>query len=383
MNEGLQFSDYHLTYMGCQLLMYVFIIIGGVKMAYAKNAKAYWAAAIFPILAFGLNFGLRWGRGIDYNLYYWIYNDILINTLYHDVEPLWHFAVIIAGNVFNLPWHGMVMFMSFFLIFSIVFFVKNHREIAFYALPLFALNVVQSQNLMRWFFACSFFFIALKFLEEKNLKKFVIFSCCAFFIHFGFIIVMLPIFLLHYYKKPLLPPWISILIFLLLYFLFNRDDMVFLADFIRNLNLASRFVAYQRNAEIWLTGENLTMDKISTINVVNGIYILIFGYRMIKKRTNLTFLYNVTLVGIITSPAMSQVELMWRINLIFISFQSLLLAYLFRDLINLRRSRNMIYCMITIAVLLLNVKTIVLQPLAVKKTSTYYIWDSKGRNTLN
>lgn len=382
MRESLYFTDYHFIYLGLQLLMYILLGVGGMKLAHARNNKLYWLVSILPILAFGLNFGLRWGRGVDYNLYYWIYNNILHGITVEDVEPLWKLLVLVVGNVLNLPWSGMVLLMSLFLIFSLVCFMKNYREVAYFALPLFALNAVQSQNLMRWFLAFSFFLIALKYLEDKSMKYFFIFSTCSFLIHFGFIIIIIPVYLLHFCKKAILPPWASVSIFFSSYFLFNRDYMSVLAGFVYKLNIGSRFALYQNNAEIWLTGDNLEMMGISTIGIVNSIYIIILGYRMVQKRTNLIFMYNITLVGIVTAPAMAQIELMWRINLIFFLFQFIILSYLFNDYVSLKKCRNTLICIITIGVLLLNIRSSVLQPLTAKKNSTYYIWDSHGRKVL-
>lgn len=382
MGESLYFTDYHFIYLGLQLLMYILLGIGGIKLAHARNSKVYWLVSILPILAFGLNFGLRWGRGVDYNLYYWVYDNILHGLAVENAEPLWKLLVLIVGNIFNIPWAGMVLLMSFFLIFSLVFFIQNYREVAYFALPLFALNVVQSQNLMRWFLAFSFFLIALKYLEDRSVKYYFIFSICSFLIHFGFIIVIIPIYLLSFCKKVVLPPWASVSIFLSSYFLFNRDYMSVLASFVYKLNIGSRFALYQNNAEMWLTGDNLEMMGISTIGIINSIYIIILGYRMIQKRKNLIFMYNITLVGIVTAPAMAQIELMWRINLIFFLFQFIILSYLFYDYVSLKKSRNALICIITIVVLLLNIRTSVLQPLTAKKNSTYYIWDSHGRKVL-
>ena len=120
-------TNNHLIYCTLQTFMYILFCIGGIKISrITNNRSSFWIASILPILAFGLNYGLRWGRGVDYNLYFWVYNNLLKGIAIEGSEPLWNILVRISGNVFHLPWQGMVMFMSFFLMFSCTFFFQNH-----------------------------------------------------------------------------------------------------------------------------------------------------------------------------------------------------------------------------------------------------------------
>lgn len=373
----------HIIYCILQTLMYILLCLGGLKLArFPNKSHHYWIAALLPILAFGLNYGLRWGRGVDYNLYYWTYNNLLRGISIEGNEPLWNALALIVGKIFQLPWQGMVLLMSLFLMFSCVFFLQNHKRIACYALPLLALYLFESQNLMRWFLACSFFLVGVKFLEDGKIRKYIIFSICAFFIHYGFITILLPILLLYYCKKPILPTYIALAVFCISYFLFDPRFLGIFADFIQNINIGSRFLIYQNNAEAWLTSENLEMNGISIIDTINSLFIIICGNSLLKRRPNLLFIYNIALLGTVTKPAMAQIELAWRINLIFFLFQAIILSYLFYDYLNKYLKTKSAFGVIVLLILILNIRYAVMQPLNVSKDSTYYIWDSKNRKTL-
>ncbi|WP_288352574.1 EpsG family protein [uncultured Bacteroides sp.] len=376
-------TNNHLIYCTLQTFMYILLCIGGIKISRINNNRSsFWIASILPILAFGLNYGLRWGRGVDYNLYFWVYNNLLKGIAIEGSEPLWNILVRISGNVFHLPWQGMVMFMSFFLMFSCTFFIQNHKNVAFYALPLLALYIFESQNLMRWFLASSFFLIGVKFLENGAWKKYLVFACLAFFTHSGSITVLLPTFLLYFCKKPILPTYVSLSIFFISYFLFDPRSLGVFSDFLQNINIGTRFVAYQNNAEAWLVSENLEMSGISMIDTINSIFIIICGKSLLKRRPNLLFIYNLALFGTITKPSMAQIEIAWRINLIFFMFQAIILSYLFYDYINRHIKTKPIFYVIILLILILNIRYAIVQPLNVEQNSTYYIWDSKGRNIL-
>lgn len=48
----------------------------GNKINKNTNSKQYWQYIFVPLLTFTLNEGLRWGRGIDYNSYYYTFKNI-------------------------------------------------------------------------------------------------------------------------------------------------------------------------------------------------------------------------------------------------------------------------------------------------------------------
>ena len=54
----------------------IIFIYAGLKIRYLKNNSLYWRYAILPIISYCICRGLRFGRGIDYNLYYDVYQLI-------------------------------------------------------------------------------------------------------------------------------------------------------------------------------------------------------------------------------------------------------------------------------------------------------------------
>lgn len=117
-------------------------------MSHAKTDRKYWIYAILPIIAFSIISGLRFGRDIDYNNYYFIFT---YSKTAEQQEPLFQFLVQLFKTL-GLPYFTFVQFCSTFLIFSYILLLKNFKSGIKYALPLFLLtegieNMVKNKDL--------------------------------------------------------------------------------------------------------------------------------------------------------------------------------------------------------------------------------------------
>ena len=81
-------------------LIYIFLkvvelavfIIFGKKISKVGSSKEYWKLSVVPILTYSLIEGLRFGRKIDWNVYYFRYEQLGQNVNFlDDYEPLFRY----------------------------------------------------------------------------------------------------------------------------------------------------------------------------------------------------------------------------------------------------------------------------------------------------
>lgn len=380
----MSFESANIVFFILTMLMYIFMYMGGVIMSKSRNNRQYWRASVLPILAFTMNMGLRWGRGIDYNNGYYEYERIIQQYGKGiDVEPLWKLFHQVFGGLLSFPWQGYVALMSFILIFAAVFYLRKHKTVLPLALPIFADIVFPSENLIRWYCAFSFFLMGLYFLENKNWKKYVVFAIIAFFIHYGSVFFTVPIFFLSFLKKPLLHPFISIPVFLAFFFFFKTTDMLMFAGPLNSLMLGGNLAHYQENTEEWLT--NGMGDYSATLTgsalIITPI-LLYIGYYLIKNRKELVTTYNYMLIGVVLMPALIQIQLAYRICAAYYTFQFLIMAYILYDTFKYKIIRKGWMQLLVILMLLVYVRGVVVTPFVKPADQTYYIWNANGRKTL-
>lgn len=116
----MQVTNISVIYFIFRLILLVVGALNGYYLSKKSKKKSVWG--FYPVIGvYTLYSGLRWGRGTDYNLYYWVYEDINNGISREDYEPLFELMVKIGGWL-GLSWQGFVVFMSFFLIFAWCFF---------------------------------------------------------------------------------------------------------------------------------------------------------------------------------------------------------------------------------------------------------------------
>lgn len=383
----MNFSEHHLILLLFRLILFIIVVCNAYSLS--KKQTAIKLLDFYPtIIGYTLYAGLRWGRGIDYNIYYWIYQDIINGYGRENNEPLFELLVKLFGGL-GLEWQCFVIFMSFFLIFSGCFFLKYfHKELLF-LLPFFVFSIGLAENLMRWYLGLSFILIGLYYLLHNQQTKFFILALLAFFIHYGLILDIFVFYVVWlFFKRPLAKPMISICLYLIIYFFFSPEFMGRFANTISMIDMGTRFLSYQENAKDWLTGNahDDVRDTLSLFNIVSSIYIIYIGYFHCKKigGKSIISLYNWALIGLIFRPAAVQIEIAMRINAPFVLMTYLIAAYMcYNILFTHKKSYSSFIISVTIVFLLYNVYSLVFAPvLHAAEHSTYFIWDSEGRKVL-
>lgn len=385
-------SIVQLIFISIKVMMYLLLYVGGNAMARSRNGSQYWHYAIIPIIAYTFSSGLRFGRDIDYNLYYFEYNDIVLGkTDFFEFEPIFTITTLFLGKLCGLEWQYMVIFMSFFLIFSCVVFLERYKEVSALALPLFVFNMRLAENTMRWFFAFSFLLIALSFFRnpkytiKKSYYSFVFFSFLAVMTHYFMSFVIIIYLLLMISKKCLFGPKLSLCIFAISIF-FSSPLMFggFIDDVARLEFLTGRFEHYATNAEMYITGEGTEgYDGLDYSSYIYSIFMIIVGYKIVQMEPSLVLPYNIALVGIFTAPLFSKLEIGMRMRYVLFSFQFIILAFSFMYIFTNKMKSILLLKVICILLLLNMARSQIAIPLSQPDSHLLYVWDRNGQKYLD
>ncbi len=344
-------------------------------------------AVILGILFYTFNVGLRYGRGIDYNLYGQRYESFLMGGDF-DYE-IGFVAVAKLLSFLGVSWQGFVLFLSFVFIFSTIYFIRNYREIVPYALPLFALfSLSRVENMVRWYFGFSFLLIGLSFLLKENDKKvllYFIFSFLACCFHLALAPVSILYFIIYNCKTIFLRPIVTIGLFYIIGFFFQTDFMLSLIDLINRYSmLLGDYVHYVDNADYWLVGgfagaernafPGLTMQLLFMV-------VAIWGYKIIKEMDHTyIFAYNLFIIGYLTLPIARQIELFSRYNAVFYFFIAVVFASILNKIYAQKSLKVRPIVIVFISLVFLNYgRFVIVEPFKGNKDHYLYVWDRDGR----
>lgn len=377
----------HIIYFVLSLFVMFVAYKNGKRLSSLNNVKILSFSPV--IIAYTLFAGLRWGRGVDYNIYYYVYQEI--GKGYNEGwEPIFY-AIVKGFSFIGFPWQIMVLFMSFLLILSFSLYLKQFNKQLYVILPLLVLNLNDAENLQRWYLAFSFFLICLYYWHNKfrnNNYLALLFFIASVLTHYGFVIpIMIFAGLWVVSKKYDLNPHIICCMYLSCLFLFKTDMMLYFEQYINMFNIGGRFSMYQANASGWLTGEVNAGDNPSNIaslsKIIPNILLIYLGAYWMKteKDFKYKYIYVIAVFSIVFSPIASQIELLYRVNSVLTIFKVIMIANLY-DSYRKRKFRNSIISALILVVFVLKLYTMVSYPLTCNKIDTYFIWDSQGKPTL-
>lgn len=377
----------HIIYFVLSLLVMLVAFKNGKRLSCLNNVKILNFSPV--IVAYTLFAGLRWGRGVDYNIYYYVYQEI--GKGYNEGwEPIFY-AIVKGFSFIGFPWQIMVLFMSFLLILSFSLYLKQFNKQLYVILPLLVLNLIDAENLQRWYLAFSFFLICAyswqnKFHNHKVIA--LLFLIASILTHYGFVMpIMIFIGLWVVCKKYNLSPHIICCVYLACVFSFKTDMMLYFEQYINMFNIGGRFSMYQANTSGWLTGEVDALDTSSNIaslsKIVPNILLIYLGAYWMKTENGLKYkyIYVIAVFSIVFSPIASQIELLYRVNSVLTIFKIIMIAILY-DSYRKRKLKKSIISALVLVVFVLKLYTMVSYPLTCNKIDTYFIWDSQGKPTL-
>ena len=349
--------------------------------------KTSWLA----IVAFTLNEGLRFGRGIDYNIYgrgfeYFDFSAEMVNPGFALIQQ--------AAKLMNTGWASIVFFASFLMIISVIAFMRHFKECAPWALPLFCILLdTFTQNLVKWFIAFSCILIGFSYYvnNEKDKHNLIIFLACSLLattIHFGIILIPFAYYLLSKFDKPICKPFFAVVVFFVIGFMMDTSVMSVLIPYLSVFEMigGDKASAYISDAEKWLTsGSDVLVLKSFPPLYYIPIYISIVyaGYYINKiiNKKRYTILYNLYLLGFMIMPLANQIELAKRYNILLYFFFFVILSYIIYYRYELKR------CMWLYRFTQFSLVLLVAYYLSTfvrgEDFMKLYVWDSNGRNYLD
>lgn len=365
------------------LLTSAILYISGCMISRGK--VNYWLASMPGIIAYTLNEGLRFGRGVDYNFYYVAYNNVISGDMSDNFEPIFVLFIKIFGFL-GVEWQGFVLFMSFLFIFSIYMLGKHFRKQAKYVLPLIPMFAAFAENIMRQAMGFSFVLIGLYYLllgRKKSIPMYVLFVTIGTFTHSSMLVVGLAFFLIKVASnKVMIRPVVSISVYILSVVLFNMNFMKDFLGVIQMLLITERASNYGEHLEDMFSGESF-MEVSVTLSAIY-MFAVYFGYKLRNRvDPNFIYFYNLFIVGFITYPVFTQIELFGRIGIMFLMFISVVLGYMFFYYYRVRRLKLSNYKSLMVIVLVLNLIRTLLVPSFQTPQIYQYVWDSNGRHVLD
>lgn len=377
-------SDIELRFIILRLLLAFCFLCSGYFLTRAQDKGRYWLVALFPIISFAIVSGLRFGRDIDYNAYYFFFVN---KNEYESMEPLFSW-IVQWFHMFDLPYYVFVLFCSTALITSFLYFLYPFRKTAFFLLPLF-LGFMGIENLIRWYLAFSFVLIGTPYLVRKNYITSFLLFLASYFIHSGMIIVTISIAGFYFFaNKHKFNSKAALLLFILTLFLGSTSTLITLSSYLNYLPFltSEKELHYLERAQDIASGGMGT--GIYERSVSNNVRLLIcFGVPLLFSPTffrykKFVWLFNLAVFSIVLMPLFSLVEIFNRVSDSLMFFSYLFVSIVIYKSTSVERKNTKV-------ILLFLVWIVALYPIFTrnfndsKDSQKLFLWDSKNMNYLN
>ena len=373
------------------LLIMLFVLYRAGK-SIAKTGKIWSLAGFSAILVYTLNEGLRFGRGVDYNLYGMAY-ERLEDTGQSDWDISFQsVARVLIG--LDIPWQGYVILMSFVFILAMLIMLKVYQEIIPYALPLFALfSAGAVENMVRWYLGFSFIMIGLVYLldeERRSVLRYWIFCAIACTFHLALLPLALLFFAVSYLNKICLSPIWSLSLYFSLAFFFQTDFMLQFVDLVNILassvgDTNEHFASYGKETEYWLTGGFAGVEQRALPDIQEVLFlisIVVLGYKTTTlSEFKCTYAYNIFILGFCFSPISNQIELLGRYDTPLMFFRAVVWGYVLKYIFEMSEIVVRRWVLLLALLLFFNIgRRAFMAPFKVNSEKFLYIWDSGGRS---
>lgn len=367
----------------------IIFVLWGNRLARTKSSKDFWKQALVPIFTFGIIEGIRFGRGIDWNVYFYRYTD-LTNNVTGNYEFIFEWLCHIEGFL-GLPYPAFILINEFVFIISIMFIVSKFREYSTYILPFVLSYSLFNENFIRWSMAVSFFFLSIYFLIANKLLKSYIFFIIAFLTHSGSIILVPIILGYKIFKNYQLNSKISLLILFTTTFvmsLTNLSFLVMLSNYLGHSSLgdiqAGGYFDATEDLLAGTWGNQGIADKnvISKIRFFLGVApIIYYAPQFIKKNTGANFIYNLFLLGAVLSPLFSLIEIFNRFSALLMLFGCIIGGITYSKLLksNVKGSIKLLVYLSMIFQIYPILSTILFRE---GENNMLFLWNANGRDCL-
>jgi hypothetical protein len=370
--------------------MAIFFFVGN-KIRKAKTDVNYWRKyGLAIILSYGVFMGLRFGRMIDYNVYYFRYVRIGENFGSEDYEFFFKSIIWLLNNL-GVPYWIFIFLCSILLISSVLFVLKKYRKYIPLALLFFLWEAHNAELLIRWYIGFAFFLYSIGYLERGKYGKFALFALMALGNHVGMIIIyalVVPLFLI---KKVLVPWWVVLPLFA--YTLFYGTVTLFsiLTPFVGIIGVDERSLTYAEHMEDIINGEYGTVgttliEKTSTFirTFIAYAFPVLISHRIVKAKLITPAYVHLFYIGVIFAPMLNQVEIMNRYGEALTFFSVIVSPICYYYYWEHRKSFPIIYMPLYALSLLSYIFPLFSDALSRDHWSKLlFIWDAGGRDTIS
>lgn len=350
-----------------------------------NSNKNYFISAIIPIIMYAITYGFRYGWAVDYKGYDLLYSGNRDRLDIDSYEPLFRIVIILLRNISESS-SALFVSISILTIFSMILILRKHKDIIIYALPLFYLfTSYQAANLVRYFMAISLVYMGIAFLLDKKYKPTFVLFLSAFLIHYSAILLIFVVLLINKYrifsnvKLNLVLFTIAIILNvgsiqqMFVEPLFRFISILHLGD-----NQLSKY-ADKDNISTVLLGTRFSGAVISllytALTIIFGYIFIIYGKRIfqIKNEENdLSFYYNIGVLGIILLKLSLGAEVFTRIALFFFYLTVIIVSYMFVYRKRIFRNASIVLLLLFISVLYIGYHSI---KNLYDSFDLLYIWD--------
>ena len=297
----------------------------GKKIARLSHMNSYWKSCLPIIFSFSCFYGLRFGRLIDWNLYYERYYNIA-KGYETEYEPLFTLLCKISYFV-GIPYHFFIFLCAVIYIMSLLALFKPYRNFIYAILPFVFIWNGGIEMLVRWCLAVPFLIIGYCRIRNKTIENgkvlwidffyFFFMSLCAFFIHEG-TILLIPFLLIMLFVKRKINPLFIFICVLASNFIVTTQVFAVFTDLLNLFAISDKTDNYIGNFDMILNdglkGEGLAEGTL--INSIKNIIILSYPLLntkqiMIEKKIAISD-YNIWAIGIIFMPLLIQAEILDR-----------------------------------------------------------------------
>lgn len=378
-----------MTYFLLKITELIIFILYGRKISKASSKPEYWKLSTIPILTFAVVEGLRFGRMVDWNLYYFRYQQLGVNMSYLDYEPLFEFICNFLYQM-GVPYYGFIFLQCLFLAASTFVLLENFKSSCVWCVPLILVCTTPNEMFIRWYLAFGFILLSIHtFLNKKYVYTFIWLACSSL-CHSGIVVIALMVLILGCLKKYSLPPWISVVLLFLTTFILSLSDVMFIANitsylspFMGDWTLGS----YIDNASSILDGTwgRVGVMERSLIKNIGAFIayapVIFYGKEIMSKYPYGLVFYNLFVIGAIGSPLFT-VEIFNRIFSVCLFFFCIVGGIYYSQILKFSKSYSRFVLIISLASLFFALIPHVWDAINRPVDMSLFIWDANGRNYL-
>lgn len=385
-------SDIKFTYIIIKSIELLVFIFGGFFLSKSKTNIDYWKHAFYIILMYAISMGLRFGRMIDWNMYYFRYNNLGHSVKSEEYELLFEYICNIFYNI-GIPYWGFIFLQCAFFMFAVLVFLKNYKFALPFILPLFIDVSWSNEQFIRWYISFSFLLLAMNSLFNGKRISSYCWMTCAFLSHAGIILFFPLLIFSNKLNTFTLSPVISILLLIIATTVIKLTDFLFITNitdllYATNMGTHAKYGHYLNETEQLLSGEwgHTGYMKTSTFYKLRSfiVYapIIYWGRDIMSKYKYGIFIYNLFILGAILNPLFSIIEIFNRYSIILLWFFCIVGGIVYYNLFKGYKFRFIVSIMLFMSLLC------AIQPVISNifgrdnNNEMLFIWDSEGRKHL-